>query len=197
MRGKRVENIPGGESVEQGKARVLLSPDLGAAATLRHYLCAQNPPDITALTAELQRQVEAVSSGDLTRAEEMLCAQAHVLDQIFNALASRAILSEQMPHLEAYLRLALKAQGQARSTWEAVSAIQNPPIAGYITQANIAVGHQQINNGGSRTRENETEQSKLLEQTDGNRLEFGAAGTASAVDPRLEAVGAVNRSQER
>ena len=44
------------------------------------------------------------------------------------------------------MKLALKAQSQCRSTWEVVSAIQNPPIAGYVSQANIAQ-NQQVNNG--------------------------------------------------
>ena len=43
------------------------------------------------------------------------------------------------------MRLALKAQAQARSTAEALAVIKNPMP--YIRQANIAHGHQQVNNG--------------------------------------------------
>ncbi len=42
------------------------------------------------------------------------------------------------------MRLALKAQAQARSTAEALALLKNPQP--YIRQANIANGHQQVNN---------------------------------------------------
>ena len=57
--------------------------------------------------------------------------------------------------------------------------------------ANIAHGHQQVNNGLSRVGETESEQTKVLEQTDGERLDPGATGAAGRTDSPLEAVGAV------
>jgi hypothetical protein len=49
---------------------------------------------------------------------------------------------------------------------EALAAIKNPPIV-YARQGNIAQGNQQMDNGigpaGTRARENENEQNKLLE----------------------------------
>ena len=107
----------------------------------------------------------------------MLTAQAHTLDAIFNCLAQRAAVNmgEYIDTVEAYLKLALRAQSQCRTTWEALSAIQNPPLASYVKQANIAHGHQQVNNSPSmesespRVRENENPQSKLLEEKDGHQ----------------------------
>ena len=45
------------------------------------------------------------------------------------------------------MRLALKAQAQARSTAEALALLKNPMP--YIRQANIANGPQQVNNCGA------------------------------------------------
>jgi hypothetical protein len=48
---------------------------------------------------------------------------------------------------EGYMRLALKAQSQARASWESLSKIKNPVGATFIRQANVANGPQQVNNG--------------------------------------------------
>jgi hypothetical protein len=75
----------------------------------------------------------------------MLTAQAHTLDAIFNSLAQRAALNmgEYIQACETYLKLALRAQSQCRTTWEALATIKNPPVMGYVRQANIAHGPQQ------------------------------------------------------
>jgi hypothetical protein len=99
---------------------------------------------------ELTRQAEATQSGDLSRAEGMLTAQAHIPDTVFNRLATRAVNAEYLHQFEANFKLALRAQSQARATWETLSAIQNPPVARYINEANIAHGHQQVNSNSSR-----------------------------------------------
>ena len=150
---------------------------------------------MTALSAELTRQACAVQTGDLSRAEEMLTAQAHTLDAIFNQLAARAARAEYLPQLEAFLKLALRAQSQARATWEAVSAIQHPQLAGYISQANIAAGHQQINNG-SRAGDSTSEQNQLVEEIDGERLDGGAAGPCRRADPSVAPMGARNGAED-
>ncbi len=79
----------------------------------------------------------------------MLTAQAHTLDAVFNNLARRAINAEYMDNLDRYLKLALRAQSQCRATWEALATMKNPPMIGYVRQANIAHGHQQVNNATS------------------------------------------------
>jgi hypothetical protein len=127
----------------------------------------------------------------------MLTAQAHTLDAIFHHLAGRALanMGEYLGATETYLKLALRAQAQATRTWEAVSAIQNPPVAGYIKQANIAHGPQQVNNG-TGTREPAKAPNQLLERTDGNRLDLGTAQAAGGADPDVETVGAVHRTED-
>jgi hypothetical protein len=184
-----------GEGMEEAKARAAVTPAMAAAGTVQRY-AQVGGVDLTALSAELTRQANAVQSGDLSRAEEMLTAQAHTLDAIFSQLAARAANAEYLPQLETFLKLALRAQSQARSTWEAIASIQHPPLASYINQANIAAGHQQINNG-LRASETEKVPTQLVEQIDGERLDGGAAGACSAVDSPMATVGAIHRAKDR
>lgn len=186
-----------GESAQEATARVMLTPEVQAATVLLEGISVEPKPDLAALAKELSRQSKALREGDLSRAENMLTTQAHTLDVIFNRLANRALMNvgEYMDATETYLKLALKAQAQSRATWEALSAIQNPPVAGYIKQANIAHGHQQVNNG-PRTRETEKPPTQLLEKTDGNRLDFGAPSTAGTVDTPVATLGEVDRSED-
>ena len=75
-----------------------------------------------------------------------MTTQAHTLDAIFNNLARRTINAEYMDNLDRYLKFALRARSQCRVTWEALATIKNSPVAGYVRQANIAHGPQQVNN---------------------------------------------------
>jgi hypothetical protein len=71
-----------------------------------------------------------------------------------------------------------------------VLPLKNPPVV-IARQANIAHCPQQVNNGEpSRTRETQPEQSKLLEQTHGERLGTGTATEAFGSDPAMATVGA-------
>jgi hypothetical protein len=100
-----------------------------------------------------------------------------------------------MQATEMYLKLALRAQSQSRSTLEALSAIKYPPVANYVAQANVA-HNQMVNNETSRTRENRNLQNELLEHKDGSDwLDTGEAGEASGNYPEMEAVGAVERAE--
>ncbi|TXH24249.1 MAG: hypothetical protein E6Q99_07015 [Elusimicrobia bacterium] len=161
--------------------------------------------DVNALAAELGKQVEAVNSGDLRRAEGLLIAQAHTLDNIFANLARRATSQQYLTQWEAYMRIAMKAQNQCRMTLETLASIKNPPVV-IARQANINHGgQQQVNNGAavpaqgqpSHAPESVIQQSKLLEATNGERLDFGAKGKASGADSRMAPLGARKRPQDR
>ena len=129
-----------------------------------------------------------------------MTAQAHTLDAIFNNLARRAINAEYMNNLDAYLKFALRAQSQCRATWEALSAIKNPLVAGYVHQANIAHGPQQVNNGTSedepRAREKSVSENKLMEQKDCERLDTGTTGKAGKADPAMATLGEVDGAED-
>jgi len=178
----------------------VLHPAVQGAFTVEKYNKAYGELDLLRLANSLIKQTNSSNEGDLKRGVAMLTAQAHTLDTIFNNLAQRAALNmgEHMQACETYLKLALRAQSQCRATWEALSTIKNPPIAGFVNQANIANGPQQVNNGTKpvseppRTRENPNPKSKLLEEKDGERLDTGATGAAGGVDSEMAAVGRID-----
>ena len=117
-------------------ARTVLRPTVQAAITLKEYGKSYGDLDLAGLIDSLTELTRASTDGDRTRAEAMLTAQAHTLDAIFNNLARRAALNmgEYLGACETYLKLALRAQSQCRSTWEALATIKNPPVVGYVRQ---------------------------------------------------------------
>ena len=101
--------------------------------------------DLTECLVKLHHAVSRVHGGDLREAEILLTAQAVTLNTMFTHLASMAAKTEYVDHLDRYMRLALKAQGQCRATLETLATIKNPPVV-FARQANIAQGPQQVNN---------------------------------------------------
>ncbi len=187
--------LEGAETKSQQLARLVTNAS-GAAGTVQQYARAGDGLDALDLLAELRRAGDEAVAGDLGRYERMLASQAITLDSMFHNLAERAGRQQMLPNMEMLLRMALKAQSQARSTVEALAAIKNP--VPYIRQANIAHGHQQVNNGQGRARAEKarTAPNKLLEDHDGQRLEHGAPAKAGRADQALEAVGAIDRTQD-
>ena len=183
-------------------ARTVLRPTVQAAMTLKEYGKSYGDLELSGLIDALTAQTKAVTDGDLGRGEAMLAVQAHTLDAVFNNLARRAINAEYMDNLDRYLKLALRAQSQCRATWETLATMKNPPMIGYVRQANIAHGHQQVNNAASpagdtsRPRENVDLQSKLLEENSGERLDIGAAGAAGRTNPAMAPLGKGDRTKD-
>lgn len=158
--------------------------------------------DLNGWVKALSDQVSTTIDGDLGRAEDMLVSQAHVLDAIFGDLARRAITSKYIKQFEVYLKLGLRAQSQARATWETLSALKNPPVV-YAKQANIAQ-LQQVNNGVPptnneipRTRQNENTPTQLSGDTHELLPDTRASSDESRIDSPLETVGEINRTKVR
>ncbi|GAB2662957.1 hypothetical protein [Arenimonas aestuarii] len=189
------------ESPSRAVARSVVRPTVLSAFSLGAFRPAgMEEVPLADLIDELCEQVQRTNSGDMARPVGMLTAQAHTLDAIFNRLAYRAAsnMAEYPEATELYLKLALRAQGQCRATLEAISTIKNPPVV-FAKQANIAHGHQQVNNGTAAPHAGESENApnKLLEAEDGQWMDAPAPGTASGADPAMEAVGEVNRPKKR
>jgi hypothetical protein len=178
-------------------ARTALRPSVRAAITTQAFSKQFGDLDLTALMDELVAQNRAASNGDLSRAEEMLLSQAHTLDAIFHELIRRAgcNMGKCLDATEIYMRLGLKTQSQCRATLETLAAIKNPAPVTFVKQANVAHGPQQVNNGTSpaaelsRARESEKQQSKLLEQDNGERVDTGTRSTTIGADSTLATVG--------
>jgi hypothetical protein len=195
-----------GKSRERLFAEVSASPETLSAVTARTYTQpGMGPLDLTECVSVMKDKAAAVRAGDLSGAESTLAAQAVALDAIFHELARRAALNmgEYLPAAETYMRLAMKAQSQCRTTLQALAEIKNPRPVAFVKQANIAHGPQQVNNGTppdrlapARAGNLESEQSKLLEaSSDGEWMDIGATGAAGRSDKELAPVGEVHRTQ--
>lgn len=194
------------ETPDEIESRLAVTPGIQAGLTLTEFDKAMfQGISLEGLVKSLHTQVKAVNRGDLSNAEALLTVQAHTLDAIFNTLARRASanMGEYLGAAETYMRLALRAQSQARATIETLGELKNPTAVAFIRQANVAHGPQQVNNGQQpaeeppRARGNESPQNKLLEQEHGERLDPGAARTTSAPNPPLETVGALHGPKNR
>ena len=161
-----------------------------SAATLKRYSGGGDTLEIPDLVVEMRKAADEVVDGNMGRVERMLANQAMTLDAIFNNMAQRSHSQETFKGIEVLMRLALKAQAQARSTAEALALLKNPQP--YIGQANMTTGPQQINNGSVvqfPAGNIQSEQNKLLEANHGNYLDTRAQGTASRVNPHMATVG--------
>ena len=172
----------------------LTTNSVQSALALKEYSSAGDDLKIPDLMGEMSKAAKEVVSGDMSRIERMLALQSLTLDAIFNNLVLRSGRQESLKSIEVMMRLALKAQAQARSTAETLALMKNPMP--YIKQANIAHGHQQVNNGQTPTGAGnfKSAPNKLLEADHGERLEFGAQTEAGGTHKALETVGAVHRS---
>ena len=168
-----------------------------SAATLKRYLGAGDGLKMPDLVVEMRKAGDEVVDGNMSRVERMLANQAMTLDAIFNNMAQQSHSQETFKGIEVLMRLALKAQAQARSTAEALALLKNPQP--YIRQANMTTGPQQVNNAYAGTpshsgiqfgAENiQSEQNKLLEADHGNYLDTRAQGSPSRVNSHMATVG--------
>jgi hypothetical protein len=201
-KGVQCEDGKTGEERGRNYAQLMTSPEL---ATLRVINSVERNSgvdkdiDVPTLMASLRDQAKDVNQGDLRQAEAMLMNQATALQSLFARLTENAFSASQLPQFDAFMRLALRAQNQCRATLETLSAIKNPPVV-IAKQANIAHGHQQVNNGranpvDTRARENMIPPNELLsEMKSGTTVDTRAAGSAISNDPKMETVGDIYRT---
>lgn len=126
---------------------------VNTAFTVKKFANVEDSVEVSDYILELQKAGNEVVNGNLSRLERMLTSQAIALDTMFNKLAIKASNSEYMKNYEGFMRLAFKAQAQARSTVEALAMLKHPQP--YISQTNIGqVGHNQVNNAYAITSSN-------------------------------------------
>ncbi|ENY9928884.1 hypothetical protein ACM7VQ_03495 [Pseudomonas aeruginosa] len=182
----------------QAVARTVTSPECLSASVLT--ICQNvDHSQITEMISELKQQTAAIHADDLSRAESMLISQAHTLDGIFARLASKALTTDHLDVMERYMRLALKAQNQARATLQTLGELKAPKQIAFVKQANI--GNQvQVNNDSSPTRTRAKKKTKapneLLEVEHGERLDTRAAGTAGGADPAIATLAKKHRTKK-
>lgn len=137
-----------GVSDDRMFAEQAFDPATGNASTALNFSNRLSPDvSLQECAAVMKGDADAVNGGNLTKLEATLTGQAVALNAMFNNFAQRAIRADVMPLLDAYFKLALKAQLQRRSTVEAIAEIKYPKSATFIKQTNIAK-QQQVNNSG-------------------------------------------------
>ena len=142
-----------GEPIEQTVAKTLLQPSMLSSAVMDAYKNGFQGEAINiALTQEiLAKSIEQLQSGDFSKVDAMLLSQASALEMMFTSLARKATGYESLLGYQTVMKLALKAQNQSRATLHTLMQRHQPKQTAFIKQANIAHGHQQVNNQGNPT----------------------------------------------
>ena len=149
----------------------------------------------------LNDKIASVQAGDMTTIEAMLIGQAQALQTMFVSLGRQAVVKTGLQQYTAFMNLALKAQAQSRATIQALIELKYPKQATFVKQANIAGGHQQINNSltatGSnvtstrataRTKEINDQQNTLLREMNNATLDGSGAATTSNANKAMATV---------
>lgn len=135
-----------GKSEARQLAEVGLDPAAHSLTTVQLFNKASfGEPGITDLYCALADKVKAVGKGDLSEARALLASQAISLNSIFTEMARRAGLNmgDYLQATQTYLRLALKAQAQSRSTIEALDRLTNGHVQ-TVKHVHVAEGGQAV-----------------------------------------------------
>lgn len=138
----------------------------------------------------LEKAFKDVSNGDLSIVERMLLGQAFALNMAVNSLAMRATRQKDVSTMQMLMNLSFKAQNQSRATLDSLIQLKQPSQTTIVKQANIANGHQQVNNLAEK---NLTPQNELLENTN-ERLDGGTQKASKRANSSMETMAKVNRS---
>ena len=136
--------------------------------------------DIPQLMAVLKAESERLSEGKSEDIGPILANQALALQSLFSRLTESALSQSHMSNIEAFMRLALRAQSQCRATLETLSSLNKAPTV-FAQQANVAT-NQQINYS----------QNQLSGDEDELRQDTRASGAEKAVNPEMEALGEIH-----
>jgi putative sterol carrier protein len=187
-------------------AKMSLSPVLMGAILVESFSNAILPKaDITDVTKALRDKTLTVQDGDMKPIEAMLIGQAQALQSMFVSLCLQAENKSQLNQYTAFMNLALKAQAQSRATIQALTELKYPKQTNFVKQANIANGHQQINNNQAASdnvtnthapthaKENQHPQNELLERQNNEWLDNAKTATPSATYQAMATVATQHR----
>jgi hypothetical protein len=184
-----------GQSLEQASTEYILDPKtLGAVIIDGNNSNVSSQVDMEYAREVIGQGIEEVKKGDLSKLEEMLYSQAVALNMMFSNLSRRASLQTNVDIKATLTNLCFKAQNQSRNTIQTLINLKQPSQTSFIKQANIAHGHQQINNGVAQSSpENLSNQTnELLEVQDGKWLDRGKKAETEGVNSELETMGEIH-----
>ena len=152
--------------------------------------------EMAEVVSALSDKITTIQDGDMKPIEAMLISQAHALQTMFVTLGRMAASKTSLPQYTAFMNMALKAQSQSRATIQALVELKYPKQATFVKQANIANGHQQVNNGSldnntrahAHVNENQNQPNKLLEAQSNEWLDSGKTATTSTTNQPMATV---------
>jgi hypothetical protein len=189
-----VKRIPNQEEMQTSTEHFLSQSTIGAStAKIMNNRGALPDDDISVHYAKemLEEVFKQVKSGDLSVPEEMLISQAFALNMAFNSLAARAARQQDASTMQMLMNLCFKAQNQSRATIDSLRQLKQPSQTTFVKQANIAQGHQQVNN---LPEKNITPQNELL-RGDYAKLDNRRTAKAKRSNKTMEALANVHRSK--
>lgn len=183
---------------EKAFAKKRLDPKfIAVAATTMRDESSFTQEHLTALSDELEQQIQQIKQGNLENLDEYLYSQAVALHQLFYRFFRTSLLRG--PWLEeskVFADLALKAQNQSRKTLLALAEIKNPKRATFIKQQNNAI-NQQINNSENFSDKNkEKTVNELLKEPTHETLDTRGTTETISLNPSVATVEAVYRSKD-
>jgi hypothetical protein len=174
------------EKVDTQKGDAALSPAFNASLVITAFQPGNSEDrvtDILSVADKIARMAESIRTGDLAEVEGLLLAQAAALNVIFTNYCMRSVeaakegtpeglarrgegvsreqaLREEANQARAdqLLLLALRAQACSRATLGTLVDLKFPRTTVFARQANLAGGHQQVNNGGTSAAGHDDEQ---------------------------------------
>jgi hypothetical protein len=201
--------LENGQTLEEKSARLIaegIASNAFVSLLFAQHSGVAGGTELNELVKSTRAAVGRAAKGGTDQADGLLTSQAIALNAVFLEMSRRAALNmgQHMGAMETYMRLALKAQSQCRTTLETLAEIKNPRAVAFVKQANIAGGHQQVNNlapeipgpvpveagrAGTKRRPNE-----LLEEIpDAQWLDHRAAPATGAGNPEVATLGAGDR----
>ena len=161
MVSKSVPVLKGNTELETAEriAKLAVSPEMSSqrvvAASERNKGLDEHL-DIPQLMAVLKAESERLSEGKTEDIGPILANQAIALQSLFSRLTERSLSQSHMSNIEAFMRLALRAQSQCRATLETLASLNKAPTV-FAQQANVAT-NQQINYAQNQLLRDETEE---------------------------------------
>jgi len=183
-----------GATLEQMATEYMLDPKtVGSLIVDANKSNISGQVDMECAREIIGKGMDDIKKGDLSKLEEMLYSQAVALNMMFANLSRRASIQTNVDIRTKLATLALKSQNQSRNTIQTLINLKQPNQTAFIKQANIANGHQQINNGVSSPENLAKQSNELLEEQDGKWLDRGEKAKTERVNSKLEAMGEVHR----
>ena len=183
----------GNQTPLEASTEYLLKPSFLAASVIdsNKQQLSKDHIDLQYTHAMLEKSLVDIKKGGLADVEEVLYTQACALNMMFSTLVMRANKQEYMSNLQTYMSLAFKAQNQSRTTLQALVDMKQPNQTAFIKQANIAHGHQQVNNFPEK---NHNPQNELLEKV--YDLDSPKKAKTKGINPDLETMEPVNGGKD-